>query len=157
MNKVFLVGRLVANPEPYTTKAGDQQARITIATADNVKRSESYFFPCVAWRNTANFINTYLKKGDLVAVDGKLTRRSYITKEGKTAYVTEIVIDQINSILKSRENDNQSTHSVKTESIDKAFPETPISQDAGVQKQKQESPKFENDGDVEWFDEINKE
>jgi single-stranded DNA-binding protein len=86
-----------------------------------------------------------------------LTRRSYITKEGKTAYVTEIVIDQINSILKSRENDNQSTHSVKTESIDKAFPETPISQDAGVQKQKQESPKFENDGDVEWFDEINKE
>jgi single-stranded DNA-binding protein len=48
MNKVFLVGRLVANPEPYTTKAGDQQARITIATADNVKRSESYFFPCVA-------------------------------------------------------------------------------------------------------------
>ncbi|MDR0825809.1 MAG: single-stranded DNA-binding protein, partial [Mycoplasmataceae bacterium] len=60
MNKVFLVGRLVADPESYTTKTGNAQARITIATQDNRVKTESYFFPCVAWQNTANFINTYL-------------------------------------------------------------------------------------------------
>jgi single-strand DNA-binding protein len=48
MNKVFLVGRLVADPEPFTTKTGINQTRITIATRDNVNKQESYFFPCIA-------------------------------------------------------------------------------------------------------------
>jgi single-stranded DNA-binding protein len=48
MNKVFMVGRLVADPQPYTTANGYTQARVTIATQDNRVKTESYFFPCIA-------------------------------------------------------------------------------------------------------------
>jgi single-stranded DNA-binding protein len=48
MNKIFLVGRLADDPKPFTTKNGNAQSRITIATQDNRVRTESYFFPCIA-------------------------------------------------------------------------------------------------------------
>lgn len=95
MNKVFVVGRLASDPQQFVTQNGITQSRVSIATSDNWNKNETYFFPCVAWQSTANFINTYLKKGDLVAIDGKLIRRSYLSKEGKTVYVIEIVIESI--------------------------------------------------------------
>jgi len=48
MNKVFMVGRLAADPQPYVTSNGSQQSRITIACNDVKNRNESYFFPCIA-------------------------------------------------------------------------------------------------------------
>lgn len=147
MNKVFLVGRLVEDPKPFTTKNGSAQSRITIATQDNRVKTESYFFPCIAWQNSANFINTYLKKGDLVAIDGKLTRRSFTSKDGKTAYVTEIVIDAINSIGSKKDNQNA------TKSIEAAFVDS-----NQIQKNKKEEPTTQPTGEVDWVDEtINKE
>lgn len=151
MNKVFLVGRLVEDPKPFTTQKGTAQSRITIATQDNRVKTESYFFPCIAWQNSANFINTYLKKGDLVAIDGKLTRRSFTSKDGKTAYVTEIVIDAINSIGSKKDN-----QAVVTKSIDQAFPENIVNQSSPIEKVKQEP--IASTGEVDWVDEtINKE
>lgn len=151
MNKVFLVGRLVEDPKHFTTQKGHEQSRITIATQDNRVRTESYFFPCIAWQNSANFINTYLKKGDLVAIDGKLTRRSFTTRDGKTSYVTEIVIDTINSIGSKR--DNQAA----TKSIDSAFPENVSNQSNPIEKLKQTPPPAPPTGEVDWVDEVNKE
>lgn len=95
MNKVFIVGRLGQDPQQFVTQNGITQSRISIASSDNWNKNETYFFPCVAWQSTANFINTYLHKGDLVAIDGKLIRRSYVSKEGKTVYVIEVVIESI--------------------------------------------------------------
>lgn len=95
MNKVFMVGRLTADPQQFVTQNGITQSRISIASNDNWNKNEVYFFPCVAWQTTANFINTYLKKGDLVAIDGKLIRRSYVSKEGKNVFVMEVVIESI--------------------------------------------------------------
>ncbi|MDR3163868.1 MAG: single-stranded DNA-binding protein [Mycoplasmataceae bacterium] len=158
MNKVFLVGRLVSDPEPFTTRNGINQSRITIATQDNRSRNESYFFPCVAWQNAANFINTYLHKGDLVAIDGKLTRRSFVSKEGKTVYITEIVIDMINSIGSKRDNAN-ATNKIPTKSIDQSFPEQVVQQDTSETKSNNNTQQNNNQSstnDVEWFDEVNK-
>ena len=95
MNKVFLVGRFASDPQQFVTTNGINQSRITIACNDSWNKNESYFFPCVAWQSTANFINTYLKKGDLVAVDGKLIRRSFVSKEGRNIHQIEIVIETI--------------------------------------------------------------
>lgn len=95
MNKVFLAGRLATDPQQFVTTNGITQSRVSIACTDNWNKNESYFFPCVAWQSVANFINTYLKKGDPVVVDGKLIRRSYVSKEGKTVYITEVVIETI--------------------------------------------------------------
>jgi single-strand DNA-binding protein len=106
MNKVSMIGRLTDNPQQFVTNNNVQQAKITIATTDNKNRNESYFFPCVAWQTTANYINTYLKKGDLVFIDGHLTRRSFLNKEGKQSSITEIIIDSINLILHKKNDEN---------------------------------------------------
>lgn len=106
MNKVFLAGRLASDPQQFVTSNGITQSRISVACADNWNRNESYFFPCVAWQSVANFINTYLKKGDPVVIDGKLIRRSYVSKEGKTVYIMEVVIETIRPFGSSKNNSN---------------------------------------------------
>ncbi len=119
MNKVFMVGRLAADPQQFITQNGITQSRVTIASSDNWNKNETYFFPCVAWQSQANFINTYLKKGDLVAIDGKLIRRSYLTKEGKTNYVMEVVIEVVKPLSNNKNNNN--IHNEYPSSIDENF------------------------------------
>lgn len=114
MNKVFLVGRFASDPQQFVTQNGITQSRINIACSDNWNKNETYFFPCIAWQSTANFINNYLKKGDLVAVDGKLIRRSYVSKEGKTVYVTEIVIENIRPLGSKNQNSQSQTSDFKS-------------------------------------------
>lgn len=105
MNKVFMVGRLAQDPQQFVTQNGITQSRISVASSDNWNKNETYFFPCVAWQSTANFINSYLHKGDLVAIDGKLIRRSYLSKEGKTMYIVEVVIESIKPLY-TKSNDS---------------------------------------------------
>lgn len=104
MNKVFLAGRLASDPQQFVTQNGITQSRLSIACSDNWNKNETYFFPCVAWQSTANYINTYFKKGDAVVLDGKLIRRSYISKEGKTTYIMEVVIETIKHFGNSRKS-----------------------------------------------------
>ncbi|MDE6082424.1 MAG: single-stranded DNA-binding protein [Malacoplasma sp.] len=106
MNKVFMVGRLAQDPQQFVTQNGITQSRISVASSDNWNKNETYFFPCVAWQSTANFINAYLHKGDLVAIDGKLIRRSYVSKEGKTVYVIEVVIESIKPLYTKNNDTN---------------------------------------------------
>lgn len=118
MNKVFLAGRLASDPQQFVTQNGITQSRISIACSDNWNKNETYFFPCVAWQSTANYINTYFKKGDAVVMDGKLIRRSYVSKEGKTVYVMEVVIETIKHFGNSRNNSNNvDTSSYKQNNI----------------------------------------
>ncbi|MDE6893786.1 MAG: single-stranded DNA-binding protein [Malacoplasma sp.] len=106
MNKVFMVGRLAQDPQQFVTQNGITQSRISVASSDNWNKNETYFFPCVAWQSTANFINAYLHKGDLVAIDGKLIRRSYVSKDGKTVYVVEVVIESIKPLYTKNNDGN---------------------------------------------------
>ncbi len=156
MNKVFLVGRLVADPTASTTQRGVQQSKITVAVSNNKQKDETYFFPCIAWSNPANFINTFLKKGDLVAIDGQLTRRSYISKQsGQTVYTTEIIVDTINSIGSKKQNNEFANASVEQkQSIDSAF-STNVVTNKQPSEQKIANPKFDNNDEIEWFDELN--
>jgi len=101
MNKIFLVGNLTVDPQPKTTTTGKTYVRFTVAENERVNGKEvSSFFDCVAWNNQANFIGNYVKKGDMVAIDGKLTKRSFTNKEGKTVYVVEIIVDNIKTLVK---------------------------------------------------------
>ncbi|MGL5640450.1 MAG: single-stranded DNA-binding protein [Mycoplasmoidaceae bacterium] len=104
MNKIFIVGRLVSDPQPFVTQSGRLVSNVTIACNDNTNKNETYFFPCVAWQTPAKFINTYLKKGDSVVIDGKLIRRSYVSKDGKNVFITEIIIDLIKLVSSPRRN-----------------------------------------------------
>ncbi|MDR2636445.1 MAG: single-stranded DNA-binding protein [Mycoplasmataceae bacterium] len=106
MNKVFLVGRLATDPIIKTTSKGNNLVNISIAVNDSYNKNNSYFFQCSAWDRNATFIEQYLKKGDLVAIDGRLTRREYVTREGKQQFATDIVIESINSLAKAKPTAN---------------------------------------------------
>jgi single-stranded DNA-binding protein len=99
-----------------------------------------------------------------VSIDGKLTRRSYVNKEGKTVYVTEVVIDSINSIGSKKDaasglsiNPTSDKKNETVKSIDASFPEQIVKQTSTNDVHKPEQPKFDNNQEVEWLDELNKE
>jgi|TARA_B100000767_G_scaffold127554_1_gene121451 single-strand DNA-binding protein len=100
-NKVQLIGNLGNNPEIITLESGKKVAKFSIATNENYKNAQgekvtdTQWHNIVAWNKTADIIEKYLEKGNEVAVEGKLTSRTYETKEGEKRYITEIVCNEI--------------------------------------------------------------
>lgn len=81
MNKIILVGRLTRDPELRSTSTGLSTANFTVAVNRNFKNKDGQydadFIPCVAFRNTADFISKYFKKGNLICLDGRIQTRNY--------------------------------------------------------------------------------
>jgi single-strand DNA-binding protein len=110
-NSVRLIGRLGDTPKVRQFENGRKVANFSVATnetyVDNTgnRKSETTWHKLVAYGSAAGITEKYLQKGSEVAVEGKLTNRSYNDKNGETHYVTEIVV---NSLLmldpKSRQN-----------------------------------------------------
>ena len=100
-NRVQLIGNLGQDPEVKILESGKKVANFTIATreefknAEGQKVSESTWHNIVAWNGLADIVSKYLKKGNEVALEGKLVYRSYEDKSGVTRYVTEIVLNDL--------------------------------------------------------------
>ena len=100
-NSVRLIGNLGAAPEVKNLDKGNKVARINMATNETYtnqkgeKVTETQWHNLVAWGKTAEIAEKYLNKGSEVAVEGKLTYRSYTDKEGVKKYVTEVVVNEI--------------------------------------------------------------
>jgi single-strand DNA-binding protein len=100
-NKVQLIGNLGNNPEIITLDSGKKLAKFSIATNESYKNSEgekvidTQWHNVVAWNKTAEIIEKYLQKGSEIAIEGKLTSRSYETSEGEKRYVTEVVCNEL--------------------------------------------------------------
>ena len=97
MNKVFMIGRLAADPELRTTQSGTPVATYRLAV--NRRKSangqqEADFFPCVAWDKGAEFATKYLTKGMKIAIAGHLQTRSWDAQDGTKRYTTEIIVDE---------------------------------------------------------------
>ena len=97
MNKVLIVGRLTRDPLVQTTGSGAKYARITVAVTRRFNREQADFIPVVVWRQSAEFVEKYIKKGDLVSVEGSFSTGSY-QKDGQTVYTYEVNADQINAL-----------------------------------------------------------
>ena len=99
INRVVLMGRLVADPELKTTNTGISVTSFRIAVDRNyVKAGEQRqadFFDIVAWRSSAEFVCRNFSKGSLIAVDGQLQSRSYQTKDGQNRTAIEVVADNV--------------------------------------------------------------
>jgi single-strand DNA-binding protein len=97
MNKVLLVGRLTKDPEMRTTQGGVAACTFTVAVdrpfKDKDGNKQADFLPCVAWRNSAEFIGKYFTKGQRIGLDGSIQTRTYNAQDGSKRYVTEIVVD----------------------------------------------------------------
>ncbi len=100
-NKVQLIGNLGNNPEVITLEDGKKLVKFSIATnevyknAKGEKVTDTQWHNIVAWNKTAEIIEKYLIKGSEVMIEGKLTSRSYETKEGEKRFVTEVVCNEL--------------------------------------------------------------
>jgi len=107
MNRVLLIGRLVRDPELRTTPSGSSVVSFTLAVdggrGRNGERAPANFFACVAWNATAENVARFMKKGSLVGVDGRLSQRSYASKDGHNVNVVEIVCEQVQFLERKSE------------------------------------------------------
>ncbi len=102
-NKAFLIGRLVRDPEMRVTPSGITVTRFTIAVDKSFKRDEQNsadFLRIVTWRRLAEISGQYLKKGKLVAIEGRLQIDSY-EKEGQKRISAEVVADNVQMLDKA--------------------------------------------------------
>ena len=102
LNKVILIGNLTADPELKQTPSGISVVSFTIAinrryqsknAADGQQTAD--FISIVAWRQTAEFVSRYFKKGKPILVCGALQSRNYTDSQGNKRYVTEVVADEV--------------------------------------------------------------
>ncbi|MRT15517.1 single-stranded DNA-binding protein [Vitellibacter sp. q18] len=100
-NKVQLIGNLGNDPEIINLDGGKKLAKFSIATNETYKNqkgekiTDTQWHNIVAWGKTAEIIENYLSKGKEVAVEGKLTSRSWEDKDGNKKYITEIVCNEL--------------------------------------------------------------
>jgi single-strand DNA-binding protein len=100
-NKVQLIGNLGNDPEIITLEGGKKLAKFSLATneiykdADGQKQTKTEWHNLIAWNKTADIIEKYVSKGKEIAIDGKLTNRSWDDKEGNKRYTTEVVVNEV--------------------------------------------------------------
>lgn len=100
-NRVQLIGNVGNDPEVKTFDGGKKVANLTIATNESYRNEkgekveQTEWHRVVAWGKTAEIIEKYVSKGKEIAVDGKLTHRSYDDKNGEKRYITEVVVSEI--------------------------------------------------------------
>ena len=100
-NQVQLIGNVGQDPMVTKLDSGKKVARLSLATNENYKNSkgekqtDTQWHTVVAWGKTADIIEKYVGKGKEIAIEGKLTSRSYEDKEGVKRYVTEVVASEI--------------------------------------------------------------
>ncbi len=102
LNKVSLIGNLTADPEAKSLASGQSLAVLRIATnytwcdaQTKVKKNRADFHRVVAWGRLAEIINTYLKKGSKIFLEGRLQNRSWEDKDKNKRYMTEIVASDL--------------------------------------------------------------
>jgi len=100
-NKVQLIGHVGQDPEIKNLEGGKKVANLTIATNDSYKNEkgekveQTEWHKVVAWGKTAEIIEKYVTKGKEIALEGKLTHRSYDDKNGEKRYITEVVANDV--------------------------------------------------------------
>lgn len=109
MNKSILIGRITKDPELRTTPNNRSVCQFTIAvnrtyTNEEGKR-EADFINCVVWDKQAENLAMYQKKGNQIAVEGRIQTRNYDDNSGKKVYVTEVLVNNI-SYLDTKKDDS---------------------------------------------------
>jgi single-strand DNA-binding protein len=100
-NNVRLIGHLGQNPDVKELNGGKKLAKFSLATSEvyrdekGEKVTETQWHNLIAWGKTADMVSKFLVKGKEIAIDGKLSSRSYTDKEGHKRYTTEVVVNEV--------------------------------------------------------------
>lgn len=99
LNKVILMGRITQDLEVKQTPSGVSVLSFAVAVQRSFARQgeerQTDFINCVAWRQQAEFIGKYFRKGRMIAIEGNLRTRTYDDKNGVKHYVTEVYVDNV--------------------------------------------------------------
>lgn len=108
-NNVVLVGRLVRDVDLRQTSTGKEMTYFTLAVNRNFKNEQGEqaadFISCVAFGKTAENMAQFLGKGSLIAVESRISTRNFQGNDGKTVYVTEVVVGNV-TFLESKKQGN---------------------------------------------------
>lgn len=95
LNRVVLMGRLTADPELKKTPNGVSVTAFLLAVQRSYQKEETDFINIVAWRQTAEFVCRYFKKGQLIALEGRIQTRGYTDKNGNKRTAFEVIAEQV--------------------------------------------------------------
>lgn len=124
MNKVELIGRLTKDPEIRLTANQTQFCQFTVAVDRRFKdqngQRQADFINCIAWKNTAVFIQKYFRKGNRIGLAGCIQTRSYDDQNGQKHFITEVVIDEAEFV--ESQNTNQAQSAAPMDSVPSQTP-----------------------------------
>jgi len=108
INRVVLVGRITRDPEVQQTNGGISYVRFSLACDRPFKNQNGEkstdFINCIAWRQQADFMKAYIKKGNMVGVDGRIQVTTYQDQNGNNRQVFDIYVESVAN-LEPRRND----------------------------------------------------
>lgn len=120
LNKIILMGRLVADPEIKTTPSGVAVCRFKVAVDrpyQKGKEKQADFIPCTSWRNTAEFVSRYFAKGKMIIAEGSLRNNDYTDKNGIKHYSMDVQVDNV-SFGGDKKDDAPSTRQAENNSAE---------------------------------------
>lgn len=112
INSVVLQGRFTKDPDLRYTQSQTAVLSFGLAVQRNIKPEGAQDYPvdfleCVAWRNTAEFLSKYFRKGSLVIVRGRLQKREWTDQNGNKRYATEVIVDEASFCEKKQDGGGQ--------------------------------------------------
>lgn len=135
-NKVILIGNITADPELKQSTSGVSVCSFSIAVNRKAaKNGECDFINIVAWRQTAEFVSRYFKKGKPILICGQLQTRNWTDNKGNKRYATEVVADEVSFV-----GNNESSTEAK--------PQPSTYTPSGYTQNSQNFEEIPNDGDL---------
>lgn len=100
MNKIMLMGRLCADPEFRQTQSGTATCKFRIAVNrpfanKQTGEREADFISCTAWKNTAEFVSRYFRKGNMIAVEGSLRNNDWTDQNNVKHYSMDVLVERV--------------------------------------------------------------
>ncbi|VUX00924.1 Single-stranded DNA-binding protein ssb [Streptococcus constellatus] len=124
INNVVLVGRMTRDAELRMTQSNTAVASFTLAVNRNFKSQngerEADFINCIIWRQQAENLANWAKKGALIGITGRIQTRNYENQQGQRVYVTEVVAENF-QILESRNQQNNNANPMDISDDDMPF------------------------------------
>lgn len=126
LNKVFLQGRLVADPELRHTQSGTAVATFRLAVDRDFKDKESGekktdFINVVAWRHTGEFVSRFFTKGRMALVEGRMQIREYTDRDGIKRYATDVVAANVYFGDSKRDGDDRERAPATTDAYSSSY------------------------------------
>lgn len=111
LNKAVIMGRLVRDPELKHTQKGKAYTSLCLAVERNYSRNgeqrQTDFIDCEAWKQTAEFICKYFRKGQMIGLEGSIQTRNYTDQDGNKRYATEVLAENV-SFCESKKSESHS-------------------------------------------------